>query len=183
MEQITANTSSLIDAIAAAYPLSGFNSGPTPYDQLSLIFTEYVFQCTAGLWANASAAAGIPTWQYYFNASFSDTRPVPGIQARAAFHSSEIPMVFGNYPQNNVSVQEYALLKTMQGAWAKFAKNPAGHPGWNPLGTGSLGLVLAAARGIGPAGAIKAEGGIYFIPNMTSKGTFDMTVLGTLVLY
>ena len=179
LEQITANTSSLIDAIAAAYPLSGFDSGPTPYDQLSQLFTEYVFQCTAGLWANASANAGIPTWQYYFNASFSNTQPVPGIQALGAYHSSEIPIVFGNYPQINVTTQEYALSKTMLGAWAKFAKNPAGGPGWNPVGTGSPELVLAAARGIGPAGAVEAEGGIYFSANTTSKGTYDMAVLGT----
>ncbi|KAI5368281.1 putative carboxylesterase, type B, carboxylesterase type B, carboxylesterase type B, active [Septoria linicola] len=179
LEQITANTSSLIDAISNAYPLSGFDSGPTPYDQLSQIFTEYVFQCTAGLWANASAAAGIPTWQYYYNASFSNTQPVPGIQALGAYHSSEIPLVFGTYPRVNVTVQEYALSAAIQGAWARFAKNPAGGPGWNPVGSGSPDQVLGAARGIGPAGAISVDGGIYLGANETTVGNLNMAVLGT----
>lgn len=33
----------------------------------------------------------------------------------------------------------------MQGAWARFAKNPAAGPGWNPVGTGKAGLVLSGA--------------------------------------
>lgn len=179
LEQITANNSAAIDAISAAYPLSGFDSGPTPYDQLSQIYTEYLFQCPAGLWANASAAAGIPTWQYYYNASFSSVQPVAGIQALGVYHSSEIPLVFGSYPPINETTQQYALLKTIQGAWARFAKNPAGGPGWNPVGTGSASQVLGAARGIGPTGATEVAGGIYFNDNSTIPGSFDMAVLGT----
>lgn len=179
LEQITANNSAAVDAIAAAYPLSNFDSGPTPYDQLSQMYTEYVFQCTAGLWANASAAAGIPTWQYYYNASFSNTQPVPGIQALGVYHSSEISLVFGTYTQTNVTTQQYALSKTIQGAWARFAKNPAGGPGWNPVGTGSAGLVLGASRGIGPTGAMEVAGGIYFNNNATLPGSLDMALLGT----
>ncbi|PIA90596.1 Para-nitrobenzyl esterase [Cercospora beticola] len=178
LNQITGNTSSLINTITAAYPLDALDSGPTGYDQLSQIYTEYVFQCTAGSWANASAAAGIPTWQYCFNASFSNTQPVPGFQALGAFHSSEIPLVFGTYPQINTTVQQYALSKTMQSAWARFAKNPAGGPGWNAVGTGSPAQVLGAARGVGAEGAINVDGGLMLGTNQTSKGNLNMAVFG-----
>jgi acetylcholinesterase len=57
----------------------------------------------------------------------------------------------------NVTAQEYALSKFMQGAWANFAKNPTGGPGWNALGTfpadGDLG-------DLGPAGS----SGVTIIP-------------------
>ena len=62
-----------IKEIEAAYPLGekGLN---TPFDQLAQIFTELAFQCPQALWANDSAKVGIPTWRYYFNASFMNTQ-------------------------------------------------------------------------------------------------------------
>lgn len=161
--------------LAAAYPVGGLY--PTAYDAIAQIFTEEVFQCVshfscipihlsfeeprlihfhqpAAIVANATAALGIPTWRYFFNASFPNTQSYPGL---GVFHSSEISIVFGTYPTVNVTAQEYALSKFMQGAWANFAKNPTGGPGWNALGTfpadGDLG-------DLGPAGS----SGVTIIP-------------------
>ncbi|EME85427.1 uncharacterized protein MYCFIDRAFT_186051 [Pseudocercospora fijiensis CIRAD86] len=145
--EITANYTPLVETITAAYPLNATDSGPTGYEQVSQIFTEYVFQCTQALWANASAAAGIPTWRYYFNASFSNTQPAPNL---GAFHSSEIPIVFGTFNQTNSTTQEYALSRTMMGIWARFARNPEAGPGWNANGTrseGNFDLAVLGNRG------------------------------------
>lgn len=116
----------LIDTIIAAYPI------PSPgvsnmFEQLALIYTEFVFQCPAGLLANDSAKAGIPTWRYYFNATFANTQAFPDL---GVYHSSEIPLVFGTYPQVNATAEEMRLSEYMQTAWATFAKNPMGGPSW-----------------------------------------------------
>ena len=122
--------------IEAAYPL-GQDGLNTPYDQASQIFTELVFQCPQAKWSNATAEAGIPTWRYYFNASFINTQN-PDVDANlGVYHSSEIPIVLSTYPVVNASIQKYSLGNAMRGAWARFAKNPMGGPGWNRVGTGT----------------------------------------------
>ncbi|KAG9582865.1 alpha/beta-hydrolase, partial [Aureobasidium melanogenum] len=158
----------LMTAIKEAYPL-GVDGLDTPYDVVSQIFTEYYFQCPQALWANASAASGIPTWRYYFNASFTNTQSYPGL---GVFHSSEISIVFSTYPSVNITTQEYALSRFMRGAWAAFAKNPANGPGWNAVGTGTGGAVLSTASDGLP-------GGILTGPNGTvQQGAWDLGVLG-----
>ena len=139
----------LQQAIAAAYPL-GQNGLNTVYDVIAQIYTEYFFQCPGAIQANASAAAGYPTWRYYFNASFPDTQlfPLGGV-----LHSSEVRIVFNTYTYSTIAItaQEYALSQYMQGAWAHFAKNPALGPGWNKLGTFN-GLDLGALGTDGSSG-------------------------------
>lgn len=150
-------------AIAAAYPLGqgGLN---TPYDVISQIFTEYVFQCPAAIEANSSAAAGYPTWRYYFNASFPNTEAFPG---GGVYHSVEIPIVFGTYPSAGTTAQEYALSRFVQGAWAQFAKNPMLGPGWNQLGSfdgvdlGALGTDGSSGVTVIPQGEVDARCGLY----------------------
>jgi carboxylesterase type B len=70
-----------------------------------------VFQCPQAITANDSAAAGYPTWWYLFNASFPNTQAIPNL---AAYHSSEIPIVFSTYVQTGVTAQEYALSNYMR---------------------------------------------------------------------
>ena len=124
---------------------------------------------SAALWANATASLGIPTWRYYFNASFSNTQAYPQL---GVFHSSEIPLIFQTYPKPNTTTQEFALSSFMSGAWARFAKNPAAGPGWNPVGTGQAGPVLYGAYD-------QVVDGIYYDGggNVTA-GAWDLGVLG-----
>jgi hypothetical protein len=42
-------------------------------------------------------------------------------------------MIWGNYPADNATDQEIALSAFMQTAWATFAKDPRGGPGWKAL--------------------------------------------------
>lgn len=60
----------------------------------------------------------------------------------------------------------------MQHAWAKFAKNPAGGPGWNAVGTGAPGAVLVGAYEQQP-------GGYYLDANANvTTGSWDLGLLG-----
>ncbi|KAI9758888.1 MAG: hypothetical protein M4579_002772 [Chaenotheca gracillima] len=117
-------------ALNLAYPI-GSPGISNANDQIGQIFTELVFQCPAADLSHESAAAGIPTWRYYYNATFPNIQPYPGL---GDFHSSEIPIVFGTYPTEGATAQEVGLSKFMQTAWATFVKNPASGPGWSRVG-------------------------------------------------
>jgi len=158
----------LIPAIEAAYPI-GSNRLTNGYDVISQIVTEITFQCPQALWANATASIGIPTWRYYFNASFANTQAYPQL---GAYHASEIPLVFRTYPLANTTTQEYALAQFMQSTWAKFAKNPYAGPGWNAVSTGAEGSVLVGAYDF-------VAGGVYQDQNATAvEGYWNLGVLG-----
>ena len=116
-------------AIAAAYPLSVYR---TPYFAIAAIITDSTFLCPTSALANLAATSGYPVWRYYFNATFPNTQLFPDA---GVYHSSEIPLVFGTYPTAGATAQEVALSRYMQTAWARFAKDPTGGPGWPMLGS------------------------------------------------
>jgi len=92
--------------------------------------------------ANISATARIPAWRYLFNATFLNTQPAAALGINlGAYHGSEIPIVFGTFPQAGSTPQEIELSKFMRGAWATFAKNPQRGPGWTEWEGKNLGLV------------------------------------------
>jgi carboxylesterase type B len=158
----------LIPEIEAAYPI-GSNGLSNDYDVISQISTEITFQCPQALWANATASVGIPTWRYYYNASFVNTQAYPQL---GAYHASEIPLVFRTYERANTTTQEYALAQFMQSTWARFAKNPYAGPGWNAIGSGAEGSVLVGAYDL-------VMGGLYQDQNATViEGDWSLGVLG-----
>ncbi|KAK5133457.1 hypothetical protein LTR08_007699 [Meristemomyces frigidus] len=168
LESFTSNNTAFAAALEAAYPL-GQTGLETPYDQISQIFTDFVFQCAAAKWANDTAAIGIPAWRYYFNSSFANTQAYPDL---GVYHSSEIPIVFGTFMATNTTTQEYALSRSMMSTWARFAKNPAGGPGWNGIGTGGGGAVLVGAYDV-------EVGGVYVGANASVvSGAWDLGVFG-----
>lgn len=61
-----------IATIEAAYPVGGWEF-PTAYDAIAQIMTDLVFQCGDALFANATAAVGIPSWRYYVRTHYSLT--------------------------------------------------------------------------------------------------------------
>ena len=80
--------------------------------------------------------------------------------------------MFGTYSKINTTTQEYALSNSMQTAWARFAKNPAGGPGWNQVGTGAAGTVLVGASTL-------EEGGVYMSTNGSAvAGAWDLGLWG-----
>ncbi|TGO38046.1 hypothetical protein BHYA_0083g00250 [Botrytis hyacinthi] len=114
--------------VFATYPV-GKDGLNTPAAVVEQIYTDMIFQCPGAIVANSSSAAGYPTFRYYYNATFANIQPVPGL---GAYHSSEIPLVFGNLPANSTAAEK-SLSALIQKSWANFAKNPQVGPGWNKL--------------------------------------------------
>lgn len=98
--------------------------------QLSKIYTDLAFQCPTAVVSAESAAVGIPTWRYYYNASFANSELFPG---SGVAHSTEIGPVFGTYPRHRATPFQRELSATMQKIWADFAKNPTQGPGWKSV--------------------------------------------------
>lgn len=165
----------LIPLIAELYlPNSTHASNQSNYDAIAEVYTDWIFQCPQSLWAQASAATSIPTWRYYFNASFPNllTRANPTYPL-GAFHGSEIQVLFGTYPHENITVQQHALSHFLRGTWSRFAKNPLAGPGWNRVGTGRTAEVVDGIYGV-------QRGGVWSGVNGTlERGDgWDLAVLG-----
>lgn len=102
------------------------------------VITDFAFTCTTGLLAADLQNASYSVWRYYFNASFPNTTPFPDA---GAYHSSEIPEVFGTYPTVGATAQQVALSEYMQTAWARFAKDPVHGPAKDWPEYGSVGNI------------------------------------------
>jgi carboxylesterase type B len=135
----------MTEKVRAAYALhtQGLHSN---YDIISAITTDLSFTCPIFLQAHASYVAGYPTWRYYYNATFPNLQAFPNA---GVYHASELDIVFGNHGKLDTvtgripsTPQEVALSQYIQGAWAKFAKNPAGGPGWTKVGSAHSGRPL-----------------------------------------
>ncbi len=114
-------------ALASLYPIPSEYISNT-YEQISQIQTDFIFTCPAGLQFNGTHAPKSLSWRYFYNASFPNTNP--SSVDLGAYHSSEIVSVFGTYPRQGATDLQGRLSQSMQSAWARFAKNPSGGPGW-----------------------------------------------------
>jgi carboxylesterase type B len=151
---------SFYQAVLAAYPegAPGLKNG---YEIISQISTDAGFQCPCAALANSSSIqANIPTWRYYFNATFPNTQ-FPFLDL-GVYHSSELPIVFGTYPRWWATVREANLSNYMQTAWAEFAKHPMRGPGFrewpNIAVLGTAGKALESDTG---ARALDARCALY----------------------
>jgi carboxylesterase type B len=105
---------------------------------LTNLLTHLIMQCPSAQIASLATDHGYEVWRYFYNASFANEAPFP---AAGAYHSSEIPQVFGTYPRDGSSNDQAKLSEYMQTAWAQFAKDPTHGPGW--VGYGKKGNVEA----------------------------------------
>ncbi|KAL1592747.1 hypothetical protein SLS60_011163 [Paraconiothyrium brasiliense] len=119
--------------ILAAYAAQGLDDLYVVADR---IVTDLVFTCSASTLTGFLALNGYTTYRYRYDASFPTTSTFAN---SGAYHSSEIPSVFGTYPTSNqfgsATPQQIALSAFMQETWAGFAKNPSGGVGWVKVGT------------------------------------------------
>jgi len=93
---------------------------------LSEEITQGEFNCPASLSAAGRAKAGVHTFRYRYEAVFPDISPRPDLRA---YHSSEIPIVFGTFNASGSpaapTANEIKLSSFVQSAWVHFARNPA----------------------------------------------------------
>jgi carboxylesterase type B len=154
LAQTFPGNTTLQQQVTAAYPVGDGQEFATAADAITQIATDLDFACATAHEARLSAAAGVPTWRYLFNAT---SYPLVGVDFLAApVHGSEIPFVFGNMPAAPDSPDEaLALSAFMQAAWANLAKNPEAGPGvtgWAPF-TG-----VAGASDLGDLGGVNGTG-------------------------
>jgi carboxylesterase type B len=78
------STDQQITDLLAQYPISSLGSAATggylssfanPLEQLGAVYTDFIFQCPARRVALETAQVGIPSWRYYYNASFPSKCP------------------------------------------------------------------------------------------------------------
>lgn len=91
------------------------------------LVTEFIYTCPTARLARDSTSIKIPTWRYFYNASYTNTELFPG---SGAYHSAEIRPVFGFYPKADATPFQVESAKHVQKSWADFAKNPTGGLGW-----------------------------------------------------
>jgi para-nitrobenzyl esterase len=116
--------------VVAHYPSSMYGS---PKDAAAAALTDAGFTCPARRVARALSKAGVPTYRYRFAHA-----PMNSLVGNiGAFHSSEIPFVFGHATHlepNTPSAAEAPLAAAMQGYWYRMAQagdpNGAGAPTW-----------------------------------------------------
>ncbi|OAA78189.1 Carboxylesterase, type B [Akanthomyces lecanii RCEF 1005] len=99
----------------------------SPEERDEALVTEFIYTCPTARLAGDSTSIKIPTWRYFYNASFANTELFPG---SGAYHSAEIRPVFGFYPRADATPFEVESAKDIQKSWADFAKDPTGGLGW-----------------------------------------------------
>ena len=140
------------NAIVAQYPVSGF---ATANEALTAVSSDAFFVCSTRKFARLLSAAQVPNYLYSFSGPL-DPSVRPELSGKA-FHSAEIPYVFGNAFILGTIPEAYKPLQTaVQGYWSRFAKagdpNGAGAPAWPAYTTVqdqhlALGMTIAAGTG------------------------------------
>ena len=144
------------DAILAHYPSATIGSAKAA---IGRAFGDSVFVCPSRRLARAYAKAGDSAYLYHFTYK----NPNAAIPDLGAFHSSELPFVFGNPSEllpSNLTAAERPLSTAMMGYWGRFAAagdpNGEGAPAFPKYDTakdGSLALDLTISAESGLAKA------------------------------
>ena len=102
-------------------------TGPDPaLAEAALLST---FFCPATESCRLRQQTGRPTYRYEYAGNWTNLSPAPWM---GAFHSAELPMLFGTHPnfRGESTEAEYATSHVMQDSWLAFAKDgPSGLEG------------------------------------------------------
>ncbi|KAJ7923032.1 Alpha/Beta hydrolase protein [Mycena leptocephala] len=127
-------------------PLERIRTGLTARSSIMIGNTQNdgtAFLCPAELWSGAAVGAGITNvFRYTYGAVFADLQLFPGA---GAWHSSELPEIFGTFNPPTATAPEVTLSQTMQTIVANFVKNPAVSPApnWSKYVPGNATTTLA----------------------------------------
>ena len=109
--------------------------------------------------SRTSARSNLPTWRYYYNASFPNIHE-PGFTTEElrAYHSSDLSVIWGTYPREKSTEQEDALSKFIQSSWAGFVKDPWGAgPGWGRIDESGNGIACLGCNGSSGVSIINSD--------------------------
>jgi carboxylesterase type B len=99
--------------------------GDTPKDfAAAQKLSNLLFTCQSRDVANLRVAQKVPTWRYLYSGDWPNLSAGPGT---GAWHSAEIPIVFGtveNLSGLKNTKEENKVMSTMMHAWAEFARDP-----------------------------------------------------------
>ncbi|KAF8576342.1 alpha/beta-hydrolase [Ramaria rubella] len=111
------------DEVRAVYP------GLDDAEIIPTAFRDVVFVCPAELTTTAFVQSGeTNVFRYMYGAVFADLQLFPGA---GAWHSSEIPEIFGTFNATTATLAEKTLSQTMQIVWTNFIKDPTASPAPN----------------------------------------------------
>jgi len=150
-------TDAQIQLVLAVYPIGQLRI-TSPATQAAAILTDLSFQCPSAIVANDSAPH-VPTWRYYYNATFPFAQIVPGLDF-GAFHGSEVPVVFGTIESyGDVPEGGKRLSDLVQNMWATFARNPTGGPApeWEGVESGFV-QIIGGPDGVDAEGRLRRAG-------------------------
>lgn len=126
--------------------LTGLPSSSDPYgtwavnQTLAEQTTLSTFQCLAARSAILRQQADRKTYRWQYAGNFSNVSPLPW---QAAYHSSDLPMLFGSHPdfRGNSTQEEYEVSEAMQDHYLAFVKDPINGPqslGWSDTSSGQI---------------------------------------------
>ncbi|KAF8504324.1 Alpha/Beta hydrolase protein [Russula emetica] len=140
---ITYNTSKSLSAFFADQ--FGPLAGSVPPDKVRALYPglsdpqviaaterDIIFRCPAKLWSDAFVSSGVRSvYRYTYGAIFPDLQRIPKL---GAWHSSELPILFGTFNRSTATSAEVELSQSLQTAFANFVKNPNSSPAphWPP---------------------------------------------------
>ncbi|KAF5349354.1 hypothetical protein D9758_011781 [Tetrapyrgos nigripes] len=125
------------DFLRSIYP--GLNDSAV----IAASLRDLMFTCPASLWASGYVEAGVSSvFRYEYGPVFKDMQLFP---MAGAWHSSELPELFGTFNATTATPNEVTLSKTFQTAVANFIKNPntSPAPNWPKYKPGSNTQTLA----------------------------------------
>ena len=133
-----------IESLLSEYPL-GTGEFANELERLAAIYTDFVFQCPAAIVHNETSQVDVPSWRYYYNASFASSQL---FEDAGVYHASEIGVVLGTYNRTGATEFQKTLSRGLQSLWASFARDPWGFgedSGWDS-GAAAMGILGGGVR-------------------------------------
>ncbi|PIA92877.1 Carboxylesterase 1C [Cercospora beticola] len=152
-DYVMVNISTIIDELYLTYAEAILSDA---FLLISQIQTDLLFNCPTKALSEAlvSARQGAGqeshVWRYRYDAEFPNLEIFP---RAGAYHSSEVPIVFGTYPGGNATNEQRQLSAELQAIWAGMGRNPSAGPGWTEVFDGEqekdLAIIGAEANATG----------------------------------
>ncbi|KAJ7139655.1 Alpha/Beta hydrolase protein [Mycena epipterygia] len=134
LTDLSAYLTSTFDGLVTADQVRPLYPGLNDSLIISEVIKDFLFLCLpsdspAELWSGAAVGAGISSiYRYEYGPVFADLQFFPGA---GAWHTSELPEIFGTFNRSTATAPEVTLSQTMQTLVANFVKDPTVSPAPN----------------------------------------------------